>query len=350
MKKNSSIFFFIMFSLQILIIPLSVNAQIIYPTPSYVYSPLTPRVGDIVTFDALWWEKYWIETYENRTFSYSWYFGDNTSATGVTVNHIFTIPGTYDVGVTVIDNLGYGGTSEMSIEVRDQTPVTVYIFLSSDTIYTGQEVAIGGNLTYNGVGVPDAWVVLSRKTYHLEGVRWNDITSVKTDEYGKYLAVWKPVFGYYDVKATWAGNSTYPETSVSVNLQVKGFGNLITEFSSNSTIAGLNFNSSTLMLNFSAEGPSGTSGYVNITLEKDPTFDPQKIKVFLDGNPIEYDVDSTSQSWFLFFAYTHSIHNVVVSFKADEIPEFPSEIVLPLVLMTVMSMILLIKEKRKRRL
>jgi hypothetical protein len=44
---------------------------------------------------------------------------------------------------------------------------------------------MGGNLTYKGVGVPDAWVFLSSKTY-IEGTRWNDITSVKTDEYGKY--------------------------------------------------------------------------------------------------------------------------------------------------------------------
>jgi hypothetical protein len=320
-----SVAFFIPICIMFFCIPLSANAQIIYPTPSYVYSPLTPRVGDVVTFDALWWEKYWIETYGNRSFSYSWYFGDNISASGVTVSHTFTNPGIYGVGVTVVDNLGYGGTSEMSIEVRERTPVTVYAFLSSDTIYTGQEVTVGGNLTYNGVGVPDEWILLSSKTYHLEGVRWTDITSAKTDKYGKFSAIWKPVFGYYDIKATWAGNSTYPETSVSINLQVKGFGNLITEFSSNSTITGLNFNSSTLILSFSAEGPNGTNGYVNLTLEKDPAFDPERIKVLLDEHPIEYTVDSTSQSWFLFFGYTHSIHSIVVSFKTDEILESPTE-------------------------
>ncbi len=110
------------------------------------------------------------------------------------MNHTYTKPGTYAVGVSVDDNLGTGGSSEMEIEVREQTPVTVHISLSSDSVYTGQEVTISGNLTYNGVGVPNAWIVLSSKTY-IEDAIWNEIASVKTDDYGKYLTVWKPMRG-----------------------------------------------------------------------------------------------------------------------------------------------------------
>ena len=167
------------FSLILFAYPTTVNAQTVYPSPSFVYSPLTPRVGDVVTFDALWWEKYWIEENGYRTFSYSWDFGDDTSATGVTVNHTFANPGTHNVEVTLIENNVLGGSSAMLIDVREQTPVTVYLSLSSDAIYTGQEVTISGNLTYNGTGVPNAWVSLSSKTY-IEGATWNDIASVKT--------------------------------------------------------------------------------------------------------------------------------------------------------------------------
>ena len=337
----------VFFSLVLFAYPTTVNAQTVYPSPSFVYSPLTPRVGDVVTFDALWWEKYWIEENGYRTFSFSWHFGDNTSATGVTVNHIFTNSSTYTVGVTVIDNLGLGGTSEYYVEVREQTPVTVYISLSSDPIYTGQEVTISGNLTYNGTGVPSAWVSLSSKTY-IEGATWNDIASVKTDGYGKYSTVWKPSRGAYQVKATWAGNSTYPETSISVNLGVKSFGDFITEFSSNSTITGLNFNASTRVLSFSAEGPSGTVGYVKITLEKDPTFNPQGISVLLDGKPIEYTIDSTTQSWIVGITYTHSIHNVIVYFSTDSTAEFPSWIILPLLTMVVIGVGLVVYFKKRK--
>jgi len=319
-RKATTILLVAFFSLISLACPLTVNAQIVHATPSYVYSPLTPRVGDVVTFDALWWEQYHNENYGPRTFSYIWNFGDSTYSTGVTVNHTYTKAGTYTVEVTVDDNLGTGGSSAKELEVREQTPVTVYISLSGDSIYTGQEVKISGNLTYKGSGVQDASVFLSSKTY-VEGAVWNDIASVKTDVYGKYSAVWKPIYGFYQVKATWAGNSTYPESSISVNLGVQGFGDLIKEFSSNSTISGLNFNVTTRVLSFSAEGPSGTNGYVSVTLEKDPSFNPQDISVLFDDYPIDYDIDSTDQSWILHFNYAHSVHNIVVNFNADEISE-----------------------------
>lgn len=51
--------------------------------------------------------------------------------------------------------------------------------------------------------------------------------------------------------------------------------------------------SSTCILSFSAEGISGTNGYVKITLEKDPEFDPEDVIVFLDAKSIEYSIEST---------------------------------------------------------
>jgi hypothetical protein len=346
MKKNAlAVFFAVLFLLALIINP-PVNAQITYPSPYWEYSPITPRVGDPVTFDASDFEKTWNENGESTIVSLVWHFGDGTSATGALVTHTFTSPGTYLAGVTATDNRGYGGTSEFEIQVIEQTPITVYLSLSSGSIYTGQEVTINGNLTYNEIGVPDALIFLSSKTY-VEGATWNDIASVKTDDYGKYSAVWKPTYGYYQVRATWAGNSTYPETSISVILIVKGFGNLITEFSSNSTITGLNFNSTTRVLSFSAEGPSGTNGYVSITLEKEPSFDPQGINVFLDGQPIGYDIDSTDQSWILYFTYTHSIHNIVVNFNGDEIQEFPSWIILPLLITVLIGIVLLVYFRKR---
>ena len=197
-RKALAILLIMFFSLISLAYPLNVNAQIVHATPSYAYSPLTPRVGDVVTFDTLWWEQYHNENYGTRTFSYIWNFGDSTYSTGVTVNHTYTKAGTYTVEVTVDDNLGTGGSSAKEIIVREHTPVTVYISLSGDSIYTGQEVTISGNLTYKGAGVQDALVFLSSKTY-VEGAVWNDIASVKTDVYGKYSAVWKPIYGFYQV-------------------------------------------------------------------------------------------------------------------------------------------------------
>ncbi len=203
MKKNVVASFFAVAILLALIIYPSVNAQITYPSPFWDYSPITPRVGDVVTFDASDFEKTWNEQGESTIVSLVWHFGDGASATGTLVTHIFTSSGIYLAGVTATDNWGYGGTSEFEIDVREQTAITVHLSLSTDSIYTGQEVTISGNLTYNGSGVPDAQVSLASKTY-VEGDVWTDIATVKTDSYGVYSAVWKPIYGYYQVRATWA--------------------------------------------------------------------------------------------------------------------------------------------------
>ena len=88
--KKTTLAIIMVFSLISLAHLSTVNAQIVHATPSFVYSPLTPRVGDVVSFDTLWWEQYWNENHEPRTFAYSWNFGDGTFATGATVNHTYT--------------------------------------------------------------------------------------------------------------------------------------------------------------------------------------------------------------------------------------------------------------------
>ncbi len=62
--KKTVLALIMVFSLISLAHPSTVNAQIVHATPSFVYSPLTPRVGDVVNFDSLWWEQYWNENHE----------------------------------------------------------------------------------------------------------------------------------------------------------------------------------------------------------------------------------------------------------------------------------------------
>jgi hypothetical protein len=325
-------------------LPLIAQIHITYPSPSWDYTPITPRVGDVVIFDASEFEKRWNEGGESVLVSLDWHFGDGSSASGAIVEHKYTEPGSFLAGVTATDDRGYGGTSEMEIVVSPQTPVTVYLSLNSGLIYTGQEVELTGNLTCNGQGVPNELVILSRKTY-IEGESWVNIATVKTNEYGSYTASWKAFFGYYEVKATWKGNMTYPESSISRNVIVQGFGNLITEFSSNSTITELNFNQTTNILAFSVEGPSGTSGYVNINLEKQSEFNPEKIAAFMDGKPLNFDMESSDQFWTLKFSYNHSTHSIIVQFNS-EVQPFPFWIVL----LTIVVLFALLAFFKKRRL
>lgn len=299
--------------LSLLAYPLQVSAQTRLPSPFYEYSPLTPRVGDSVAFNATRFVNYWKESTDAPVPSLAWDFGDGTpTQIGIVLTHTFTSPGAYWVSIS--DASGLGQTSAYEIKVTEQTPITIYESLSSDNVYIGQPVVISGNLTYNGIGVPRETVFFYTKVY-LDEAPWVPIGSTTTGPDGSYTYAWatlKP--SGYQVKATWLGNSTYPETSLTINLYVVSYGDFIRGFESNSTITGLSYNMTTCVVRFTAEGESGTGGYVNITLTKDSLFNPEKILVLLDNKPLPYTVDSTIAEWFLFFTYHHSTHNVIVDF------------------------------------
>ena len=298
----------------LIMIPTEASAQITHPSPSYEYAPLTPRVGDTVTFDASDFIAYWTESI---IVSLDWDFADGTTQSGTVVEHSFAKAGEYWVELAATDNRGMTASTAHLITVTEQTPITVYLFLSSERVYIGQDITISGNLISNGEGVPNELISFSTMTYG-DNAKWIEIGEVKTDNDGKYSFIWQlKEPRAYQVRARWEGNATYPETSLSRILYVNSYGDLITGFSSNSTITGMNFNMTTRLLSFRAEGPSGTSGYVNVTLENDPAFNPQNIIVQLDDQPILYTVESTNQSWNLYFTYTHSIHIILVDFTGS---------------------------------
>jgi hypothetical protein len=94
---------------------------------------------------------------------------------------------------------------------------------------------------------------------------------------------------------------------------------LLFAVSSNSTVTSLAFNSTTSVLSFTVSGPSGTTGYVKVTIAKSLISNPENIKVYLDGNQLNYEVTSSADSWLLSFTYTHSTHRVSVDLAANAI-------------------------------
>src|SRR5438034_651914 len=63
----------------------------------------TASVGSAVTFSGSG------SDLGGTVVSYSWDFGDGTSATGATVSHIYTAPGRYTATLTVMDDRGARG-------------------------------------------------------------------------------------------------------------------------------------------------------------------------------------------------------------------------------------------------
>jgi len=114
---------------------------------------------------------------------------------------------------------------------------------------------------------------------------------------------------------------------------------------SNSTISGLAFNTTDWTLSFTATGPNGTRGYTKVTIAKSLVANITNIRVYLDGNQLEYNVTSTDDSWLLTFTYTHSAHQVVVDLDINIIPEFPSLIILPLFMIATLLAVIIHRRK-----
>lgn len=86
--------------------------------------------------------------------SYDWDFGDGNAASGPTANHTFG-PGTFDVVLTVTDDLGGTGTDtiQISVSAPNQAPTASFTFNPNPGI-VGQSVSFDGS----GSSDPDGFI------------------------------------------------------------------------------------------------------------------------------------------------------------------------------------------------
>jgi hypothetical protein len=171
-------------------------------------------------------------------------------------------------------------------------------------------------LTYNGTGLAGVPILLS---YSVSGGNsWNELTQVNTDDNGDFSAVWLLfVTGNYLLRAEWVGNSNYAETSTEISFVVTPSGEQdLISVASTSTISSFAFNSTSGQLFFNVSGPSGTTGHVYVYVPKSLIADVFDIQVFLDGNSLSYNAESTGDSWLVTFTYTHSTHEVAVNLNS----------------------------------
>lgn len=212
---------------------------------------------------------------------------------------------------------------------------TLTISLDSSTTYIGYNVKISGELTYpNGTQISGANLLLSYSV--TGGESWSDITSITTSD-GGYYVEWEPTAtGNYLVKVGFSGNETMylTGTEVTSTLAVMPVeGEYVFSVVSNSTVSELAFNSTSRVLDFIVSGPTGTTGYTKVTMEKTLISDINDLKVYIDGSQTNYTATLTDTSLVLFFTYQHSTHQVVVSLGAASF--IPPQIITPLSLIAL---------------
>jgi len=109
---------------------------------------------------------------------------------------------------------------------------------------------------------------------------------------------------------------------------------------SNSTASDFSFNPETgSSIQFSVEGENGTTGFCNVTLPKDMVNAEGNWVVLVDGISVTPIVNEDASNTYLYFTYNH-ITKTVKIIGTTAIPEFPSWIILPLLLVATVLIIL----------
>ena len=234
-------------------------------------------------------------------------------------------------------------------------PTQISISVSATSTAVGSTVNVQGSLSdSNRKPLPNEQVIFSYAVANSNS--WFQIGSGITDLNGEYNIQWVPsASGSFTLKAEWSGNANHLPANSRTTISLLPYQNQqVFLIESNSTVAGLNFNSTSFMLSFEVSGSQGTTGYIKAEIAKTlaPSFNG--VTVSLDGKEVNFTVSSSNDYWIIAFTYHHSKHQVIVNLSADAnrnptptapVPEFPSWTILPMVLAAVTLLVAVGKKK-----
>ena len=184
----------------------------------------------------------------------------------------------------------------------------------------GSAVFVDGSLTdTNGTSIQDKIITLSYKIANSDS--WVPIGSGTTDSDGHYNVQWvNTASGTFTLRAEWNGNDNYLPATATTTISFLPYENQnVFLIESNSTVSALTFNSTSLELSFTVSGPSDSTGYIKATIAKSLTTNAQDIKVYFDGNQLNYTLSSSADLWKLTFFYHHSTHQISIDLAKNSL-------------------------------
>lgn len=109
------------------------------PTPAFTFSPGSPQAFQTIFFDASTTRDEGVEC--GSRCSYTWSFGDGSSANGQSVTHDYRAAGSYNVTLRVTDDRGTSAQVSQMLTVSAGTPPTAVFTMSPPSgARTGQQI------------------------------------------------------------------------------------------------------------------------------------------------------------------------------------------------------------------
>lgn len=116
------------------------------PLANFTWNPLTPKIGESVTFDA----SYSMPSYGGPIARYEWDFGDSGHATGKIVTHKYTTKGNYSVTLNVTGSKGLLNTTSKRIKVVKPEGPNAFFTPKESIIYEGETVTFDASASTPG--------------------------------------------------------------------------------------------------------------------------------------------------------------------------------------------------------
>jgi len=147
------------------------------PVPSFSFTPQLPNVGQSVSFDGA--ASYDLD---GQIVEWSWDFGDGTSGSGVSINHVFQTVGYHMVNLELLDDSGL--SAAMTLGVRVSSGVVAPDRYEPDDDYSTAKEISSGVTQYRSIdmaGLDVDWV-----TFDI--IRTCNVTIETNSSYGQVTA------------------------------------------------------------------------------------------------------------------------------------------------------------------
>lgn len=156
------------------------------PIAQFVFSPdENPCIGTTINFTNQ-------SSLFNQTSTYSWNFGDNTTASGFNASHAYSAPGTYLVTLTITNSCGTSSYTQVVNITPSSSTYNTDCSCTSSHSYTYDEFTNGHIQIQSPISSPAVWSGVNysiRGTLYISPGAELDITNNSTVEFEPYSKI-----------------------------------------------------------------------------------------------------------------------------------------------------------------